>query len=319
MRRLRLIMLLIAALLLAGCGENGIAGVTLVTEGDHAFGPGETLRGALVISGGATTIPASARVLGPIYLLDGRLDLDGAVRGDVTILGGALRLGPAAVIDGTLNVGGGALDRSPTATIAGGENRGMGVALPDVRPATLSSLVSRAGWALANALALALLAALTAQFLPRPVSRVGMAATRYPLVAGALGLLAGVVVPALLVLMAFTLVLIPVAILGAALLALTAIYGWLAIGAALGRWLFARLNRRVSRAAAAATGTLLLTLALNVINLVPLVGPLALLAAVVTGFGAAMLTRFGLRSYAPPDDRAWQADWSRADWEHRPA
>jgi hypothetical protein len=68
----------------------------------------------------------------------------------------------------------------------------------------------------------AALAFLAVRWLPRPVSRV----------ANALGLLVGVVGITLLVLIAFTIILIPVSLRAGLLFFLTILYGWIAFGQA---------------------------------------------------------------------------------------
>ena len=68
---------------------------------------------------------------------------------------------------------------------------------------------------------------------PRPVARIGAAITDHALVSGSLGLLAGVIGLVLVVFMAFTIVLIPVAVGLLLVVGLVALLGWIALGHAL--------------------------------------------------------------------------------------
>jgi hypothetical protein len=295
--------MLLAALAVAGCVAAGEAGGaysgTLVLAGRHVYSSGETLNGALVVVEGDVTLGAGARVSGPAYLLSGALTLQGEIAGDVSAIGGALTLGPGAVIGGDVRVGSGRLIRSPRAEVRGQVLTGAasGISPADLSPAR--SQTAQLIWLVPQALFLAGVAFLLVRVRPMPVRRVGRAATRHPVVAAALGLLAGIVGLVLLVVMAFTLVLIPVTVIGL-VVALVAIgYGWIGMGAALGRRLAAWREWHLNPAQAAALGTFVLALLVNMLALAPVIGDWIGLAAAVVGLGAVLLTRFGLREFVP--------------------
>jgi cytoskeletal protein CcmA (bactofilin family) len=303
MKRLPVLLLpLLALLLLSACEENGAYSGTLVAEGTHTVTAGETLRGLLAILGGDVHIQEGARVTGPVFMLGGTLDIQGQVDGDVSLVGGSLTLGPSARIEGDLNIGGGEIDRSPLATISGNVNTGTGATLPATTAVTGRTVVDWLARAAVGGLLLATFAHLITQLLPRPVRRVGQAAVGYPVVAGALGILTGVVFPSLLVLMAFTLVLIPVVLLGILLLLVTAAYGWIALGQAVGRRLNEWRGGKFSAPVAAFLGTLALTLAVHVVSLIPYLGAWISLAAVLVALGAVLLTGYGMRTFVPASE-----------------
>jgi hypothetical protein len=118
-----------------------------------------------------------------------------------------------------------------------------------------------------------------------------------------MGLLTGVVGLSLLVLMAFTIVLIPVSLLGLFALGLMVAFGWAAMGAGAGAWLAAKLGFKFSASASAFAGAFLLMLVLDLLNWIPLVGaPLAILIS-VNGLGAVLLTRLGMVKFIPAMDQ----------------
>ncbi|MCX6025837.1 MAG: hypothetical protein NTY23_06225, partial [Chloroflexi bacterium] len=147
-------------------------------------------------------------------------------------------------------------------------------------------------------------------FWPGQTARVAHASLRHAPLSGALGLLTAVVAPGLLILLAITLCLIPVAALGAVLLLAAVVFGWIAIGVEVGNRLAQVLKWKLHPAASAALGTLVLTLVLDFIGIVPCVGWLGSAIVGAIGLGAVVLTRFGARTYgevplpAPPSQPA---------------
>lgn len=299
---------LFALLLLTACSaeESRYSG-TLITGGTHEIGVGETLEGALLVTDGRVNLEKGSRVTGLVYVMGGEVSVDGEIRADLSIIGGEVSLGPQAEIGGDLDIGGGELTRSPEATITGEVNRGTGsgVRAPLFPGWTIiptpedPTLVRQLVTFIVNALLLAALAALAARFLSQPISRVARAVTEAPVVTGALGLLAMITIPALLVLMAFTVILIPVVLVGALLLGAMVIYGWISIGSEIGKHLARWRGWNVRPAAIAFLGTLIFTLLVNGSGFVPVIGSVVQVLAASVGLGAVLLTRFGMRSFSP--------------------
>jgi hypothetical protein len=289
---------LLVLLLLAGC-EGGLVTGTLIFEGEHRFRAGERLPGELFVRAGQVAIEEGSAVDGSVYLLGGALALDGAVGGDIVLLGGRLALGSAASVAGDLRLAGGELATPNEAAVAGEIIVATGAALP---LGELGQLRAADDWLrlLSGALLLAGVGGLVMRGRAAPVVRLGEAAVDHALVSGALGLLLGLVLPALLVMMSFTLFLLPlVVVVGLLALAMAAL-GQVALGYQLGDWLARRLGRPLSPPWATFGGTLLL-LALFA---VPYLGQGLSLLAVVLALGAALLTRFGTRPYVPDGDES---------------
>jgi hypothetical protein len=293
-RRCILLMLMsLLSLVTAGCSpEAGRYQFTVMTEGQHRIMTGETIDAALVILGGRVVVEERAIVTGPLVLLSGDVVVAGVVAGDVYFLNGALTLGPTARLAGDLTLGGGLLQRAPGAVIAGQVHTAAAVPAPP-HPAEWTAR------ALLTATLLALLAALIARLAPRPLRRVARTAGEQPVVAVALGLLGVIVLPALLTLMVFTILLIPVAAAGAALLGALAVYGWVAVGLVLGQRLTRRFPRLGSPVVAAALGTTILTLVVYLLSLAPVIGLMATAVAIAVGLGAIFLTGGGARPFVP--------------------
>ena len=298
MKRPRLYLLLIPLFLVACQSADAYRGM-VVLDGEHTFSQGERVEGILLLLDGEVVVAEGAAISEAVYIINGRITIAGQVSGDVSVIGGELDLAPGAMIGGDLNIGGGTVERAPSATVRGQVNYGSGIEIPielerERQPpgdAILQSLVS--------GLLLGVLAWLGARFLPRPIARVSETTLRYPLVSGSLGLLAAVVGLVLLVMMAFTIVLIPVTILGLLLALFIVVYAWIAYGSALGRWLARRLPWSLSPPLSAFIGALLFMLATGILELIPVVGPTLSLLISVAGVGAVLLSRFGTRSFVP--------------------
>jgi len=114
-----------------------------------------------------------------------------------------------------------------------------------------------------------------------------------------MGALAGLIGLVLLVAMAFTVVLIPAALIGFVLFGVATVFGWLAFGRLVGRALHRRGVGPHGVRAQAVVGAVVFVVALHAVAAVPWIGaPLSLLASVMA-LGAVVLTGFGSRRFVP--------------------
>jgi cytoskeletal protein CcmA (bactofilin family) len=303
LKTLRLILTSLAALfLLSACDTNGLYHFTLVLEGNHLFTYGQRLPGTVLVMGGQVDIDPTAQVAGSIFILEGRVNLNGEVGEDVTLVGGELIIGPQAHIYGNLRTGGGDLRLSEQAQISGIVEQRSGLEIPASELATSSSRRGSWGRTLFNALLIGFLAYAASRYLARPTHRVAEASLQHPVVAVSMGLLTGVVGLSLLVLMAFTIVLIPVSLLGLLMLGVMVAYGWAAMGTGIGAWLTAKTGRHLSNGVTAFLGTALLMIILDLINWIPVIGAPTAILITVNGLGAVLLTRLGMVKFIPAMD-----------------
>lgn len=299
MRGLALVLMLIAMVPLAGCAEMYRGAVIL--SGSHYFAPGEVLHGDLLVAGGELVLAEGSVVNGTAYLVGGNARLDGEVTGDVSAIGGSQSFGPRSRIGGTLNVAG-TPEIAPGATVVGGVN--TGAELPDEIGGEVAarSNQNRLIWMLPEAIGVALLGYLVARLVPRPLTRVGRALRGHWLASAAMGTLTAMVLPAALVMMAFTIFLIPLTILGLVALALTVVYGWIGFGLVLGPEVARLVRRDPPFRWRVAAGTFVFMILVEVAAFVPWLGGLVGILAAITGLGAVALTRYGLSEFVPSDD-----------------
>jgi hypothetical protein len=272
-------LLLVALLLLTAGGD--VTRTTVTFDGASEAGTDP-----LVVAGGTVTVPADTTTPGPVYVVNGTLDVQGRVEGDVVQLGGRVVAGPTARIDGTVDAVAGRRTVDPAAQVA----------VTSVDVSAGPSPVTRALLFLVQTAVLALAGYLLARRWPTPLATVGEAARHHPVVSLTAGALVSVSAVALLVFMAFTLVLIPVTVLGLLAGVVLAGYGVVALGALLGT----RLDRvGLEGPRATALGVVGVSVLAELLSFVPL-GDVVVLLAATTGVGAVLVTYLGVRPFEPP-------------------
>ncbi len=285
----------VVALLLSGVASaQGLHRGAVLLSGDHRLGPAE---GHVLMVGGTGVLHAGARIDGVVAMLDGELTIEGDVAGDLFLMGGALLLGDRSRVEGRVIVAGGRLSASPTATVVGGVTRDLELAAEALRPTPTPA--QRAARFLVQTALFALAAFVAALLVPRATLRTAEAIAAHPVVAVAMGAIAGLIGVVLLVMMAFTVVLVPVALFGFVLFGVATWFGWLAFGRLVGRALGrAGVGPRGARAEAVA-GAAAFAVALHGVASIPWVGAPLSLAVSVTALGAVVLTGFGSRRFVP--------------------
>lgn len=295
-------MLIPLLLLLTGCaaqsGESDFSSFWLIFDGTHRM---QDFNGSVLVLGGDVEVPANSHLDGHLLLITGSAVIDGALDGSLYALGGTVTIGETGSVSGNVNVGGGQFTRHPNARIGGPVNLGDAPDLPSVATMTGSPVLDAIIGFIFQTVPLLLLAAIFARFLPRPLGRIEAMIAHHAPVSGATGVLVLLVGLSLLVAMAFTVVLIPVALISGFLLLLAVGIGWIALGTLLGKQLVRLLPRLTSRTLMAVAGVLILRLLLAVLEPVPFVGTLVSGLTAAVGVGAVAMTRFGQRTYTPPE------------------
>ncbi len=270
---------------------------------------GEEMGGDLVVLGGSVVLESRSRVNGNVVVMGGSARVAGEVEGDVVTFGGDVVLRSTAVVGGDLVTLGGNFQREEGAIVRGQEVGGLefrGLPRFWTFPTRFSLSTGVDRWtsfvldvfkAIFLALALAALGLLVILFWPKQTKVVGQAILDAPLPSGGVGLLTAIVAVALMVLLAITICLSPIALLlGVALLA-AGIFGWAAVGLLVGRRLLEAFKVKViTPLMAVAVGILLLSL----LGAIPCLGLLVAIVAFCVGLGAVVLTRFGTQTYPLP-------------------
>ena len=269
---------------------SGAAGSIHIAETGQVDGNVEVAAGTVIVDGtvggdvelgaGSFELTDTGRVDGSLDVGAGSIDIDGTVGGDVRAAADTVALGPNADIGGEFRYDAETFTESPDASVAGGvvEDTSLrgdtGIAFgTDLAPSWFGSV-----YGLATSLVLGGLLLIAFPRFSRGVSdRVG----DDPLISGSAGLLVLIGAPILLVLVAITIVGIPFALIGtvAYIVALWvgSVYGKYAIGA----WVLDRIGRQNRWAA-----LLLGLVGIALLGLIPLIGGVVELVALLVGVGA---------------------------------
>lgn len=279
----------------------------MIVGGNYTLEEGEILNEDLLIVGGLVILEEGSTLNGNILMVGGSLEAAGKINGDVSVAGGRLDISGTAVINGDVNAAGSNLQRDPDATISGDittEQDGpfivtpSGVQIPALDMAVDPSF-SFIGFML-RVILWALLAMLLALFLPNQLRNLAQTAVGQPLITGGLGLLTAIVLPLVLVIIALTLLLIPVSLIGILGLVIAWAYGLIALGTELGNRFAGIFKAHWHPALAAGAGTFLLMLVINGIEAaIPCIGLAPKIIVSVIGLGAVLLTRGGMQPYPP--------------------
>lgn len=293
-------------------GET-LNGSIVVIGGDIDILEDATVNDSIAIIGGDISIDEDAVINGDIAVIGGKLTVSGEVDGDVALVGGQAFLNSNALIDGDIATFGGQVSQEPGSEITGDvtNNTPPSVDVPDVpnvpnipdvpNPPDVQVHVNPfAGLlnAVGTAVGMGLIGLLLGLFLQPQFERTATAMIGQPFVAGGFGFLAFFVAPFVIVIMAVTLILIPVAAIGGLLIFLAWIFGMIALGQEVGDRFTQAINQSWAPALSTGFGTFLLMLVTGLVGLVPCIGWIPYFLISLIGTGATIMTWFGTRN--PP-------------------
>jgi hypothetical protein len=277
--------LLVVALLLIGAQGGDVESIDIRVDGSHTV---SELDDVLIVGGGTTTVPAETRLNGSLYVIGGDARIAGRVDGTVVQLAGTLAVDDTARVT-ELRLYGGERSVAPGSTVES-RQRVEETLSADPSPGR------EVGFLVVQALVLSLAGLFIARRRPTLLDNVADSVTNHAVVSGTVGLLASVTLVALFTFMAFTLVLLPVSLLGLLLGVLVVGYGYVVFGFIVGRRL------PVDRPdLAVATGVVVVVAAVELLGRVPVVGALVQFVFLTTAIGAILITYFGLREFEPVD------------------
>lgn len=290
----------------------------VVFGGSYRLKSGDTLNGSLAIFGGQASLEEDSIVTGDILITGGTLDIYGEVQGNITAIGGSVYIGDTAEINGDIATIGSSIKQSEEAEIHGNLTFEVpsDITIPSfpIIP-RLNILSSPNSWmptfnfkpigniigAFFQAIALAALAILLALFFEKPTERIVKSIMSQPIVSAGLGLLSIIVIPGILTVLAITIILIPISLLGFLSLFLAVIFGWVAIGLEVGNRLSGMFKQTWSTPVAAGIGTFTMTLVVKFFSWIPCIGWIIPLLVIVVGLGGIMISRFGTKVYSNSD------------------
>jgi len=286
----------------------------LILRESYVLKSGERRSSDLTVVAGKVELQEGSLVEGTVVIVGSEAAIDGEVTGNVIAWGGQVSLGPAAVVHGDAVILG-TLRRHENAQIMGAVIDGLrpnGVTeylakiLPSRPQGALAELPAlptppsrQIGYTAGSLTTLLMIlggAALVITLLPTQVGRMGHAMGKHAPLSLGVGALTIILVLVLLPILIILCLGIPFAIVLAIAFTLCGVLGWVAAGRMAGR----RMARTLRTNRLSALGeTLLGTLIITLLSMVPCAGFLLALAIVSWGVGGAVLTRLGTSDYPP--------------------
>ncbi len=326
MQKLRIVSLFVLLLTLvptpALAFDGGGPGGQVVFGENYTLAAGEVLDGDLVVFGGNVTLEEDSQVNGDVIVWGGEATVDGTVNGNLVAMGGNVYLGSSALIKEDVVAMGGEIHREEGAQVEGQEvttPRGrwtfpVFVPLPGgVRSLPVptgplahwngfSNLLIRLIWRgirlVLMVLLMAGLSGLVVVLWPQPAARVGETALQSVLPSLGVGLLTVLVVAVVVIGLAVTICLSPVAFLVALATWVAGLFGWSALGIVVGERVLPAITKQpVSPFWSAALGGALLTFVSELLDFIPCIGWIGGVLITCVGIGAVVLTRFGSTTY----------------------
>ncbi len=301
-----------------GPPEDGI----VIWNEDYTLEDGETLEGDLVVFNGDATIEEGGYVEGSVIVWNGSAQVEGTVEGDVVASNGDIYLGDNAQVEGQVvcswdcdleqeegaRVGGGVSEGVPLPHLQFQHRDDVPIPVPTLPNFWISGPGQVVHWALklirtlASILVVAVVAGLVALIWPNQTAQVGRTLLSSPWPSLGVGLLTATLAVVLIIFLAITICLSPLAALAALILGAAGLFGWIAVGALLGeRLLIALKAREIVPLWAAGLGTLVITVVSAGLDAAFCLAPLGWLLTIILGcmgLGAVVLTRFGTTAYA---------------------
>ena len=298
---------------LADGGPPDDGGITIFGK-DYVLEEGEQLNGDLVVFNGDVTLAEGSSVTGDVVVWNGNTEVNGSIEGDMVVSNGDVHLGNAAQVEGDLvctwNCD---LEQEDGARVAGSIGEGIPgsnstlwqwgrLQIPVPRtPGRVINWIFEAIRGLAAVLVVSAIGGLVSLLWPQQVRRIGETALQSPAPSFGIGLLTALAGGTLTVALLITICFSPLAMLAALALGVAGLFGWIGIGALVGKRLLQTLDvRGVAPLWSGGLGTLLITLVSGGLGLIPCLGILGLPLTVglgCLGLGAVVLTRFGATAY----------------------
>jgi hypothetical protein len=306
-----LLAIVVIVLIPANAMAKGLQDDKIITGGTYTLESGETLDGNLIVFGGVVVTAKDSTINGDVVLMGGTLTIDGAVEGNVLVIGGTVTLGENAIVKEDVSVVAGTINQSSEAVVEGKVIHGFQIPYSwiTLRKIDLSNIprndfpfstLGKGLWFFFRIFIWAAIAALMAIFLPNPIDRVSRAIVSQPILSGGVGLLTALVAPILLVILAITIILIPISLLGLLILIAAWFFGRVSLGMEVGRRIGNAFHKDWPAPIDAGLGTFALVLVVDGIgSLVPCVGWIVPIVVGILGLGGVILTLFGTRTYPP--------------------
>jgi len=288
------------ALFATGCSSSSNEGDKFIMGGTYRLAENETINGNLSVFGGAVSLEKGSSVNGDVTLIGGTINAAGTINGGINGLGGSITLGDTAIVYGDVTTVGANVNKSDSAIVQGKvvSQSQNGVEIPDVPKVVVPAIIKPFNdvfGALLRSLVIALLAVLVTLFLPRHAENISRSIEDSPVSGGAIGLLTWILFPFVIIILAITIILIPLSVIAILMFGLGVLLGWIAIGMLLGERIAGMFKSQWAPAVNAGVGTFILSILSSLFGAIPCVGWVIPLLIILVATGGIVMSAFGTR------------------------
>jgi cytoskeletal protein CcmA (bactofilin family) len=299
-----LLILLFSFLFITGCTSiNTIQETrdgTLVIGEVYTLASDQVLFGDVVVIGSSFTMEEGATIHGHITLIGSTTAISGKVIGDIFILGGSTTLTSSAAINGNIDQLFHEIDIEPGADILGTIDtysnpfafrqtwKGISTIFPYLaNPERV--LTSR----MISSIAFCLLACLITYLLPKPTQNSIRTIRNQPGTSWGIGFLALLLVPLIILILAITICLAPIALVLAVLFMIAMLFGWIALATIIGEKFNQWFYLRMAPVLQTLVGSMLISVGISLLTLIPCLGIAISMLMGCYGLGGVIISRFG--------------------------
>lgn len=290
----RHIWIILFGLLLTGC-TGDVTSVHILLDRTYTLPESSPNHTVVALLDGDVNLTQGSQFEGSTFIISGDYNLAGTYTGNLTVFGGTLTIGDSATVDGIVNIAGGQVNISPDAIVKATIQEGD-VQIPQATLTTGKFWLDQIVWFFVETIPVILLALMLRRWWWQPFVNVETALMENTMVSAAMGLLVGIVTLVLMVVMAFTLILLPLAMLGLLVLFIAIAAGIIATSHVLFSMFSRRTGIEINDWLALVIGVFIMMLLLNLIENVPF-SSIITVPLLTIGLGAVALTRGGTRPF----------------------
>jgi len=285
--------------------QGEIQGNQLLIGKSYILKAGNVINGDIVGIGADLTLETGSMVEGNILLIGSSLEMGGIVKGDLDLFAGNSRLMKSAILNGDINQFLHHVVIEHDAQVTGEINS---LFFPGFSTDQISAFFSSAAewfnpnrwflWDFSRTVVVSLLALLLIIILRKPAQRISSQIQSQPIIAWGTGIFIALATPFVALILIITICLLPVGLLLLLVLALSYLFGWLALGIVMGRLVQLWLRTHWSDELQAFLGSFILGFFTSIIGWIPCIGWIFNFTVGCIGLGAVIITRFG--TISPP-------------------
>ncbi len=277
----------IAVTLLFLSGGTDVDSVQIINDGFHEISADSNE--SLIVIGGSVVIKNNSYINSSIFIIDGNVSVSGQIE-NLIILGGNTKLLNKTIINQELIVVGGNVTIANNVEILGDKVGAENLSFMQKNNMGIYFLF-------VQLLIFLMLGYIISKFKPYLIKNTTIAIKKHFILCFYIGLLPLIVLLTFFFLMAFTIILLPLSIIGIVLGYLLISLSTIIYGSLFGDYIFK--GKKLDKIKKTLLGIVIFFILIELITFIPLIGPIFVTILKVSGLGAILITYMGLKKFTP--------------------